>query len=248
MLRESGSGQDIFEVSGGILWNKRIQLRVRNTSSLVVDRLCDQPGDVPAEVACLYYDFLFQNEQSITDIMGAILKQLVGRGDIPKDIREAFQKGKKELGGRGLLHADLMRMLKMAIASLLHVFICIDALDECLPRNLLELLESIRDVVLGSPTTRIFLTGRPHVLGAIQRYFTGVVVIPISPNTDDVRNYLQMKLDRDEEPEAMDNDLRADIVKTILDKMSDMCVRGVALPLSMINTYGKLCVDSSLLR
>ena len=226
-----------------------MQLMVRNASSLVVDRLCDQPGDVPVAVTCLYYDFLVQNEQSITDMIGAILKQLVGRRDIPKDIREAFRKGRKELGGRGLLHADLMRMLKMAIASLPRVSICIDALDECLPRNLLELLESLRDIVLRSPKTKIFLTGRPHVLGAIQRYFTKVVVIPISPNTDDVRNYLKMKLDRDEEPEAMDNDLREDIVKIILGKMSDMCVKAFGFPCpSMINTYGKICVDSSLLR
>ena len=221
-------------------------MQLKNTSSLVVDRLCDQPSDVPVAVTCLYYDFLVQNEQSITDTMGAILKQLVGRRDIPKDIRKAFQKEKKELGGRGLLHADLMRMLKDVITSLPQVFICIDALDECLPRNLLELLGSLRDIVLRSPKTRIFLTGRPHVLGAIQRYFTKVVVIPISPNTDDVRNYLKMKLDRDEEPEAMDNDLREDIVKIILGKMSDMCVKAFSFPCpSMINTYGKLCVDSS---
>ena len=39
-----------------------------------------------------------------------------------------------------------------------------------------------------------------------------------------------MKLDRDDEPEAMDKDLRADIVKVILDKMSDMCVGTFDLP------------------
>ena len=157
-------------------------------------------------------------------MIGAILKQLVGRGDIPIYIREAFQEGQNEIGGRGLLLADLMRMLKTAIASLPQVFICIDALDECLPKHLPEFLESLRDIVRESPTMRIFLTGRPHVGGAIQRYFAKVVEIPVSPNTDDIRNYLEMKLDRDGEPEAMDKDLRADIVKEILEKMSDMCV------------------------
>jgi len=155
-------------------------------------------------------------------MMGAILKQLVGRSDIPIYLREAFQKGQKEIGGRGLLLADLMRMLRTAIALLPQIFICIDALDECLPKNLPEFLESLRDIVQESPTTRIFLTGRPHVGGAIQRYFTKAIVIPISPNTNDIRNYLKMKLDRDDEPEAMDSDLREDIVKVILGKMSDM--------------------------
>ena len=43
-----------------------------------------------------------------------------------------------------------------------------------------------------------------------------------------------MKLETDEEPEAMDNDLRADIVRVILDKMSDMCVGTVGLSILLI--------------
>ena len=167
-------------------------------------------------VAWFYIDYLSQEEQTVTNILGAILKRLVGGREIPKEIEKAFHEGRRPL------LAELIGILKKAMTSLPQIFICIDALDECLPKNLPELLESLRDIVRESPTTRIFLTGRPHVSGAIQRYFTRAVVIPISPNTDDVRNYLQMKLDKDEDPEAMDDDLRADIVKTILDKVSDM--------------------------
>jgi len=140
-------------------------------------------------------------------------------------------------------------MLKIAIASLPQVFICIDALDECLPKHLPELLESLRDIVRESPKTRIFLTGRSHVREAIQRYFTKAVVIPISPNTDDIKNYLEMMLDRDDEPDAMDSDLRLDIVKIILDKMSDMYVEMFGIStLSMMYTYPRLCLASSLFR
>jgi len=38
-------------------------------------------------------------------------------------MRKAFQEGKKELDGRGLQYADLMGMLRIAIASLRQVFI-----------------------------------------------------------------------------------------------------------------------------
>jgi len=206
---------------------------VRNTSSLVIDSLCDQASEEDITVACLYCDFLAQQEQTVTSMMGAILKQLVGGGDIPIYLREAFQEGQK-IGGRKPALKDLVIMLRRAIASLGQVFICIDALDEYLPKHLPELLESLRDIVRQSPRTRIFLTGRPHVGGTIQKYFTGAVVIPISPNTDDIRSYLEMKLDRDSEPEAMDNDLRANIVKVILDKMSDMCVGEFCLPIRSI--------------
>ena len=224
MLRESGSGKDISKVVGGVLFKKQLTLTARNTSSLVIDSLCDQPGKGNIAVAAFYCDFVSQQEQTIANIMGAILKQLVGKRGIAEDLREAFQKAKGEVGGRGPRLGDLIGMLKTAIASLPKVFICIDALDECLPKYLPELLESLGNIVRESPSTRIFLTGRPHVGDDIQRYFPKAVVIPISPNTDDIRNYMEMRLDRDAEPEAMTKDLRANIVSVVLEKISDMCV------------------------
>jgi len=47
-------------------------------------------------------------------------------------------------------------------------------------------------------------------------------VIPITPKVDDIRNYVEMRLDRDTELEAMTSDLRADIVRAILENVSDM--------------------------
>ena len=98
----------------------------------MIDRLCDQAREEDRVVAWLYCDYLAQQEQTLINIMGAILKQLVSRGEVPGDIREAFQEGRRPL------LPDLMRMLRIAIASLSEVFICIDALDEFLPRNLLS--------------------------------------------------------------------------------------------------------------
>ena len=50
-------------------------------------------------------------------------------------------------------------------------------------------------------------------------------MIPISPNPDEIRNYVELRLYRDSEPEAMSNDLRADIVRVILEMISDTGVR-----------------------
>ena len=205
----------------------------------MIDSLCDQARNEDIAVVGLYCDFLSQQEQTIANIIGAVLKQLVvGRGGIPDHLREEFQKGQKEFGGRGLRLADLIAFLKIAIASLPQVFICLDALDECLPKYLPELLSSLKDIVQESPGTRIFLTGRPHVGEDIQRYFFRVVVIPINPNTDDIRNYVEMRLDMDAEPEAMSNDLRADIVRVILQNISDMCVGPFSIAnISIMYTY-----------
>jgi len=193
-----------------------VSLEAKNASSLVIDRLCDQAREGDLAVAWLYCDYLAQQEQTIINIMGAILRQLLGEREIPKDIRQAFQEGRRPL------LPDLVRMLRVVIASLPRAFICIDGMDEFLPKYLPELLESLRDIVRESPSTRIFITGRPHVKETIKRYFTKAVEMPISPNTDDIRNYVEMRLDKDDVPEAMDKDLRADIVKMILEMMSDM--------------------------
>ena len=214
MLWGSGSGQDASEVSGGILLKKRPLMAI-NTSSLVIDSLCDQAREEEIVVAWLYCDYNAQQEQTVINMMGAILKRLVGR-EIPNDIRKGFREGRRPL------LADLVRMLKIAIDSLPQVFICIDALDECLPKDLPELLGLLGDIVRESPRTRIFFTGRSHVNEAVRRYFPNAVAISVSPNQDDIRNYLEMRLDRDDEPEAMNNDLRAEIVTTIVEKMSNM--------------------------
>ena len=212
----------------------------------MIDSLCDQAGGKDIAVAGLYYDFLAQKEQTIIHVIGSILKQLVG-GGIPKYIREAFRKGKGEIGGRGPQLVDLKAMLRAAIASLHQVFICIDALDECLPKHQPELLEWLRDIARESPTTRIFLTGRPHVKRDIQRYFPMAAVVHVSPNTNDIKDCLEMKFGRDAYPEAMNDNLRAAIVKIILEKASDMCVEAFIIStLSIMHTHLRLCADSSL--
>ena len=222
MPRESGSRQDISEVNGGILGKKPVPLTTRNSSSLVIDALCDKAEEENIAVTGLYCDFISQQEQTTTNIIGAILKQLVSRGGTPDYLRKAFQKAKKEFGGRGPRLAELLRMLRTAIAPLPQVFICLDALDECLPKYLPEVLGSLNDIIRECPKTKIFLTGRPQVAEDIQKYFSKAIVIPISPNRDDIRNYVGMRLDSDAEPEAMSNELRVDIVDIILENISDM--------------------------
>jgi len=83
----------------------------------------------------LYCDFLAQQEQSTTNMLGPMLKQLVTRGGIPRHIREDFQKAKKEFGGRGPRLPDIIDMLKKTIKSLPPLFICIDAVDESTPKH-----------------------------------------------------------------------------------------------------------------
>ena len=176
-----------------------------------------------------YCDFSDQHEQAAANIIGAILKQLLVKEEVLGHVQKAFQKAKTEVGGRGLRLPDIVDMLKQAVVILPKVFICIDALDECPPKHLLELLGSMKDVLRESPRTRIFLTGRPQAETEIARYFSTRLTIPIIPKTHEIRLYLEKRLEMDPEPVAMPDDLRADILRIIPEKVSEMCVGASAV-------------------
>ena len=75
-------------------------LTSRDTSSLVVDNLCDRARGQNVTVACFYFDFAVQKEQSPTSAMGALLKQVVGGWEeIPEEISRAYRDQKKLLVG-----------------------------------------------------------------------------------------------------------------------------------------------------
>ena len=170
----------------------------------------------------LYCDFLAHHEQSTTNMLGAMLKQLVSRGGILQHIREAFRKAKREFGGRGLLLPDMVEILKKSITSLPRLFICIDAVDECTPKHRRDILDAMQEIVRVSPNTRVFLTGRPHINDEIVKHFAQAVRIPLSPRKGDIESYLEMRLDGDPDPNTMDDELRTDIMKIIPEKISEV--------------------------
>ena len=215
LLRPSRCGEDTYLVSMKALSNKWISLTASNISSLVIDWLCDQVHDRDVAVAGLYCDYLAQEEQSATNMLGAILNQLLERDRIPEPVRQAFRKGKRGFGGRAVQLSSMVEMLKATITLVPEVFICIDGLDECFPKNRQELLESLQDIVLASPATKVFISGRPHVQDEVKRYFTAAIVILLTPTIGDIERFLKRKLDQDVIPHAMDDNLRAEIMKVI---------------------------------
>jgi len=192
----------------------------------VIDSLCDQTGEQSATVTCFYFDFAVQKDQSPTSTMGALLKQVVGGLEvIPEEVSRAYQKQRKALGGRGPRLSDLVKMLQ-ATSSKERTFICIDALDECVPGNRVKLLGSLNKILQNSPSTRIFLTGRPHIKPEIRRRFSGRVTnLSISTKRDDIIRYLRSRLEEDTTPDAMDSILKAEILKNIPESLSEMYVQ-----------------------
>ena len=198
-----------------------MRLNTGNNSSLVIDTLCGQQDADNMAVACMYCDFNVQ-EQSATGLFGALLKQVVSALEpIPDHVQKAFGSSKGGVGGRRLLLPDILEMLSKSLLCLRRVFICIDALDEFPAKHRPELWEYLQIIILKCPNTRLFLTGRLHIRDEVQKYFhTTADMLPISSRTRDVRLYLEMKLKRDSELDAMDKELKADILRIIPEVVS----------------------------
>ena len=194
-----------------------------DVSSLVIDSLCDRARGQDVAVACFYFDFASQKEQSATSVLGALLKQVVsGMKRVPEEITQAYEDQKTVIGGRSPQLADIVKMLQIT-SSEKRTFICIDALDECVPRNRVKLLDSLNQILRRSPGTRIFVTGRPQIQPEIGRRLAGKVAsLSISPKSGDIINYIHTRLDEDTDPDAMDSSLEADILKKIPDDFSEM--------------------------
>ena len=194
-----------------------------DASSLVIDRLCDWARGQNATVVCFYFDFAAQKEQSPTAVLSSLLQQVVrGLEEIPAKIVEAFRDQKKTTGGQSLGLSQVVEMLQ-DISSSRPTFICIDALDECIAEYQGKLLQSLRQILHKSPGMRIFLAGRSHVQDEVEKQLAGrVVAVYITPTKDDIRRFLRAKLEENTTPDAMDNSLEDDILKSIPERVSEM--------------------------
>ena len=197
-------------------------------SSLVIDRLWEQVRGQNTAVACFYFDFAAQKEQSATSMLGSFVRQMVsGMEMIPEEISQAFRERKKLIGGCGAQLTDLVKMLQ-AITSAQRTFMCIDALDECAGVQRVRVLNSLNHIVAKSPCTRIFITGRPQIRGEVERSLTErVICVSIESTKYDIIGYIHARLAEDETPDAMEESLKAEILEKIPENISEMCVGAI---------------------
>jgi len=189
----------------------------------VIDKLLDHFRGENVAVACVYCDFQDQERQTAANMIGALTKQVVNALEmVPTEIEEAFSTAEREVGGRGLQVSERAKLLQVALTSFRRTFICIDALDECSDKHLPQLLTSLRTVCQESPSVRLYITGRPHMSGAVEKFLLGgAQIIPISPNSEDIKEYVEMELNNDLDSGAINPALKTDILKGILEKMPD---------------------------
>ena len=102
------------------------------------------------------------------------------------------------------------------IATTRRIFICVDAFDECVPEHRMVVLESLGQMLEGSPNTCLLMTGRPHVRSEVERKLGEAASFMFIRATEaGVLEFLREKLKKDTIPNVMGSALEGDIVESI---------------------------------
>jgi len=194
-------------------------------NSLVIDTLRKQSPGENVAVLFLYCDYQAQKDQSAVNLIGTLLRQVALLAPrIPSAIKSAFDEAKQQ-GGQGLRLPDMVKLFVKAIDSIKIVYLCADAVDEILRERRSEFLSALQQIIRDKPNVRLFLTGRPYIRGELDHYLTkGANVIQIVANQGDITRYLSQKMDDDshQDPDLMTEELKNDIMRTMLEKASGM--------------------------
>ena len=195
----------------------------------MIDTLSDRIDGIDGggvAIAYVYCDFSIRNMQSTSTVLGSVLRQVVGAlEEIPDEVQQAFERAKRQADGYGLRLSEILNMLTKFLPSLARAFICIDALDEFPTKQRAQLWNSLQRIVRECPNTRLFLTGRPQIREEVEEYHPeSAYMVTIEPTSEDIRRYIEERLNQDPDNDAIDEELRADIRRVIPKRVSGMYV------------------------
>jgi hypothetical protein len=180
----------------------------------VIDKLEEQVAVMGSRLglAYVYCDYRDQAGQTVQNIFGAMIKQLIKR--LPK-IPEALAKLYEERKSRDelLSSTDAVGLLHTTCTQFSKVYVCLDALDEV--HNLRGLLKTLRESLT---YVQIFFTGRQHVQSTVQEYFKEENFISIEARESDIRLFIEHEIGgaNDLEPGAMNDKLRERISNEVI--------------------------------
>ena len=84
-------------------------------------------------------------------------------------------------------------------------------------------MDSVSQILKKSPDVRIFLTGRQHIRGEVEKHLAARAAIrSITPTKDDIVVFIRAKLKEDTIPDAMNESLEQEILRIIPETVSEM--------------------------
>ncbi|KAB5558216.1 hypothetical protein GE09DRAFT_1173204 [Coniochaeta sp. 2T2.1] len=159
-------------------------------ASIVADELVTRfRDDETVGVAYVYCNFRQTHEQRLSDLVASLIRQLSqGLSDLPNSVRLLQNRYKKRQDRPPF--KELSETLRIVTAAYEHVYIIVDALDECQTTEgcRQQFLAEVFDLVnqLG---VRFFTTSR--FIPEITHNFQGWTTLEIRASPEDVRKYVE---------------------------------------------------------
>ena len=207
------------------IFQGELQMLIRNEiSSLVIDALRDQASGGGVVILFFYCDSRAQKEQSAINIIGCLLRQFVlGGAGIPEGLSSEFEETRQGFR-KGLQLPDMVKLFAKTIIPAERAYICVDAVDELLPEDRSRLLDALGRIAREVPNTRLFLTGRTHIRGEIEKHFmNGTYNINIETDQRDVAKQVSRKMDTNaRDADMLTENPITDIIGGSSEKSSEM--------------------------
>lgn len=189
-------------------------------SSIIIDHI--QQNIVQDDVGLVYvYCGYKEPNQSALNLIGSLLQQLVRcHDDLPDEIVDLYRQHKSSQSHLSMDQS--MRLLRTQMGLYSKVFVVVDALDELSEENR-ERYQFITEILRLPSSAKILATSR-HI-ATIKDAFKGIASLEISANSDDIKRYIEKRIDETPQLASLLNDRRAlrdAISDAIVDKAKGM--------------------------
>ena len=157
--------------------------------TVVVDTLTSNT-DPKICISYCYCDYSQADTLETTNILGTIIKQLLGKTDIPGELEQKIDRCYKD-GVSGPSFEQLDDILVSAVALFSKVYIVLDGLDECSRQERKEVLSTLQKLGELETVIKVFIASRDEI--DIRRAFAAECYIHVSEDdiTPDVTRFVK---------------------------------------------------------
>jgi hypothetical protein len=161
-------------------------------AAIAIDHLLNTAQNSAHGTAYVYCNYKAQEEQDVSSMLTAVLKQLVsGQPSAVEHIERLHQKH----AGRGTKPSldEITNALRNVLAHYPYVCVVIDALDECQSATRCQLLEKLRDLQAGRDV-RLMVTAR--FIPDIEDAFQAALRLEVRASREDVKRFIAGQTNR----------------------------------------------------
>ncbi|KAJ7576447.1 hypothetical protein C8J56DRAFT_1117359 [Mycena floridula] len=163
-------------------------------ASTAVDHLQNEFSQPGVGIACIFFDYNTSSSQSITDIFGSVIRQLlIDPSLVPESLKSLYTSFKSGKSPPTSLTA-MVEALQSQIQLYSHVYLVVDALDEC-PIDIRDDFNATIRSLTESGYLNVLITSRD--ISIIAQEFTSEARIDVRAHDEDVLSYITYRIERE---------------------------------------------------